>query len=91
MEDVGKVYGHLVYFMAIWHISRPVGIFYGHLVCFPHFGKVVARKNWQPGARSGLCNSPVCHFSQEKNDGFFFPQPRQNFSSRIRQRHNYIL
>jgi hypothetical protein len=79
MEDVGKVYGHLVYFMAIWHISRPVGIFYGHLVCFPHFGKVVARKNWQPGARSGLCNSPVCHFSQEKNDGFFFSTTKAKF------------
>jgi hypothetical protein len=27
-------YGHLVYFMAIWHVLWPFGIFYGHLVYF---------------------------------------------------------
>jgi hypothetical protein len=27
-------YGHLVYFMAIWYILWPFGIFYGHLVYF---------------------------------------------------------
>jgi hypothetical protein len=32
MEGVGKFYGHLVYFMAIWYILWPFGIFYGHLV-----------------------------------------------------------
>jgi hypothetical protein len=26
MEDVGTFYGHLVYFMAIRHILRPIGI-----------------------------------------------------------------
>jgi hypothetical protein len=27
MEDVGILYGHLVYFIAIWHILRFFGIF----------------------------------------------------------------
>jgi hypothetical protein len=32
MKDVGKFYGHLVYFSAISYILWPFGIFYGHLV-----------------------------------------------------------
>jgi hypothetical protein len=28
----------LVYFMSIWSIFRPFGIFYGHLYIFPRFG-----------------------------------------------------
>jgi hypothetical protein len=32
---VGLFYGHLVYFIAIWHIYRLLGIFYGNLVYFP--------------------------------------------------------
>jgi hypothetical protein len=35
MEDVGKFYGHLVYFASIWYILWPFGIFYGYLVLFP--------------------------------------------------------
>jgi hypothetical protein len=29
------IYGHLVYFTAIWYISWPLGIFSGYLVIFP--------------------------------------------------------
>jgi hypothetical protein len=29
------IYVHLVYFMAIWYILWPFGIFYGYLVFFP--------------------------------------------------------
>jgi hypothetical protein len=28
----------LVYFMSIWSILRPFGVFYGHLVHFTRFG-----------------------------------------------------
>jgi hypothetical protein len=45
MEDGGKFYGHLAYymygqllnFMAIWYILRPIGRFCGHLIYFPPF------------------------------------------------------
>jgi hypothetical protein len=30
MESMGIFYGHLVYFMAIWSISWPFGMFYCH-------------------------------------------------------------
>jgi hypothetical protein len=32
MEDVGKLYGHLVYFKGIWYISWSIGIVYDYLV-----------------------------------------------------------
>jgi hypothetical protein len=46
----------LVYFMDIWSILRPFGIFHSHLVkfvlilyTFPRFGiHIVPRKIWQP-------------------------------------------
>jgi hypothetical protein len=57
----------LVYFMAIWNILLPFGVFYGHLeyvmaiwyflwpfgnfVYFSPFGYFVSRKIWQPWAR----------------------------------------
>jgi hypothetical protein len=34
MEDVGIFYGHLVYFMAVWHILHLFGIFIGISVHF---------------------------------------------------------
>jgi polyferredoxin len=34
MNDVGKFYGHLVYFSAIWSIFLQFGIFYSNLVYF---------------------------------------------------------
>jgi hypothetical protein len=33
-EDVVLLSGHLVYFIAIWYILWPFGIFHGHLVYF---------------------------------------------------------
>jgi hypothetical protein len=33
MEDVGKLYGHLVYLKAIWYILWLFGIFFYALVC----------------------------------------------------------
>jgi hypothetical protein len=36
MKDVGKLYGHSVYFTAIWYILWPSGIFCGHFgIVFP--------------------------------------------------------
>jgi hypothetical protein len=48
MEDVGILYGHLVYFMTFWYIPWPFGTFYGYLVYFSPFWYVVPRKHWQP-------------------------------------------
>jgi hypothetical protein len=45
MENLGIFYDHLVYFMTIWSILRPLEIFHCHLVyfmviwyIFPQFG-----------------------------------------------------
>jgi hypothetical protein len=40
IEGVGKLYGHLVYFVAIWYISWLFGMFFLFLY-------VVPRKIWQ--------------------------------------------
>jgi hypothetical protein len=34
MKDVGKFYGHLVYFTAIWYILRHFGVLCGNLLYF---------------------------------------------------------
>jgi hypothetical protein len=48
MEDVGKFYGHFVYFTAIWYTLWPFGIICGHFgIHFP-FWCVAPRKIWQP-------------------------------------------
>jgi hypothetical protein len=46
----------LKYFMAIWYILRPFGIFWGHLVyfeaiwyIFPRFGMLYPEKSGNPG------------------------------------------
>jgi hypothetical protein len=47
MKDVGKFYGHLVYFTAISYILWPFGIFYGHFGTYisPHFGMLYQEKS----------------------------------------------
>jgi hypothetical protein len=35
MEDVDMLFGHLVYFTAIWYIVWPFDIWYEYLVFFP--------------------------------------------------------
>jgi hypothetical protein len=37
--------------MASWSISRPFGIFNGHLVYFPHFGMLYHDKSGNPAAQ----------------------------------------
>jgi hypothetical protein len=48
MKDVGKFYGHFVYFTAIWCILRPVVIFHGDFGILSPFWYVVQGKIWQP-------------------------------------------
>jgi hypothetical protein len=43
MEVVGIFYDHLVYFVTIWSILRPFGIF------FPRFGILHQEKSGNPG------------------------------------------
>jgi hypothetical protein len=38
MEDIGKIYDHMVLFTSIWYISWQFGKFYCYLVYFSHFG-----------------------------------------------------
>jgi hypothetical protein len=51
--NFGKFWGvfqweMMVYFMVIWSILQPFGIFYCHLVYIFPFWYVVQRKIWQP-------------------------------------------
>jgi hypothetical protein len=57
MENLGLFYDHLVYFMIIWSILRPLEIFQGHLVyfvvnwyIFPHFGILYQGKSGNPAS-----------------------------------------
>jgi hypothetical protein len=47
MEDVGKLYGHLVYFVVIGYSSLPFGMYRSFGVFFT-FWYIVPRKIWQP-------------------------------------------
>jgi hypothetical protein len=47
MNDVGKFYGHMVYFSDILYILWPFGIFCGHFSIFFLFWFAVPRKIWQ--------------------------------------------
>jgi hypothetical protein len=48
IKDVGKLYGHLVYFTAISYILWPLEIFFGRFGIFSPFWYIVPRKIWQP-------------------------------------------
>jgi hypothetical protein len=41
-------YGHLVYFVVIGYILWSLGIFCGHLVYFPRYGKLYQEKSGNP-------------------------------------------
>jgi hypothetical protein len=47
IKDVGKIYGHLVYFTDISYIFGPFGTKCGHFGIFFTFWYVVPRKIWQ--------------------------------------------
>jgi hypothetical protein len=50
LEVVIIVYGHLDYFMDIWYILWPFGIFYGHFgIFYGHFGMLFQEKLGNPG------------------------------------------
>jgi hypothetical protein len=48
MKNVNKFYDHLQYSNVIWYVLWRFGIVCGHLVHFPPFGMLEARKIWQP-------------------------------------------
>jgi hypothetical protein len=52
MENVGIFYGHSEYFMPILVFLWPVGMFCGHVVYFPRFGKLHQEKSGNPGKKS---------------------------------------
>jgi hypothetical protein len=59
MKDVGKFYGHLVYFTATAYILWPFGYIFGYFgVVFP-FWYVEPRKIWQPWKRRS-CSDAIC-------------------------------
>jgi hypothetical protein len=47
-EDVGILYVHLAYLMAIWHSLWPFGICCAYLLYFSPFRYVAPRTIWQP-------------------------------------------
>jgi hypothetical protein len=51
MKEVGKFYGHVIYFTAIRHILWSFGIFCGNLVSFPRFGILLQEKSGNPDQR----------------------------------------
>jgi hypothetical protein len=55
MKDVGIIYCHLVYFMAIWYILWPFGIciFCSHFGIFSPFWFLAPKKSGNPGAERG--------------------------------------
>jgi hypothetical protein len=60
MNDVGKFYGHLVYFSAIWSIFLQFGIFWsfglfhGYLVYFPFVGMLYQEKSGNPARDASM-------------------------------------
>jgi hypothetical protein len=58
--DAGILHGHMVYFMAIWFILWPFGIFYGYLVYSFPFWCSVPRKIWQTCCRPDARNEKTC-------------------------------
>jgi hypothetical protein len=75
MEDVGTLFGHLVYFTALWYILlpfgtyilSPFGICYGYLV---YFGMLYHEKSGNP------CSLPLLTFLEF----FSIEQHAQKFS-----------
>jgi hypothetical protein len=68
MEDVEKIHGHLVYFIAIGYICWLFGIFVGYWVYFSRFGILHQEKSGNPDLH--LCG--FCSLLPE----FFLPKRR---------------
>jgi hypothetical protein len=66
IDDVGLFYGHLIYFMPIWYILWPFGIFCGNLVIFTRVCKLY-QKIWQPCVRNGCCVTEIDRNRKEGN------------------------
>jgi hypothetical protein len=49
MEVVDILYGHVVYFKAVWYLLWPFGTFYCYLVYFSRFGMLYGEKSGNPG------------------------------------------
>jgi hypothetical protein len=63
MKDVGKFYGHFVYFIDIWYIVWPFGIFCGQFGKFFPFWYVVPKKSGNPDLKSRILKLLSCkHF-----------------------------
>jgi hypothetical protein len=56
MDDVGILYGHLVYFIAIGYILVAFGIFKCDLVYFSRFGMLFQEKSGNPEEKEKLAN-----------------------------------
>jgi hypothetical protein len=48
IDEVGIFYGQLEYLVVLWYILWQFWMGCGHLVNFPHFGRIGPRKIWQP-------------------------------------------
>jgi hypothetical protein len=60
-------YGHVVYFMAIWHILWTIGTFYSHLVYIFPFWYVAPRQNL---ATLVAASNLVCNLDRSESNRF---------------------
>jgi hypothetical protein len=58
MKKVGRLYGHLEYITAIWHILWSFGDYWQFCILSPVFGILCKEKSGNPGRR-------FCHFFPE--------------------------
>jgi hypothetical protein len=76
MEGDGIFYGHLIYFVAIWYILRPFGVFRGIwdifivLVCCTKKNLATLFQNTEFCAQKRIGVQENCHFSAFENYKF---------------------
>jgi hypothetical protein len=77
----------LLYFLVIWTILRPLGIFYGHLVILKSFGTffphwyIVPIKIWQPCFAHGPLIDEV-KLVMSSDQVSFFPAEKRSVSKK---------
>jgi hypothetical protein len=65
MEGAGILHAHLVYFMAIWYILWPFGIFYGYLVYIFPILVCCTKKNLAIRIRSCFATNICMHATRK--------------------------
>jgi hypothetical protein len=67
--------------MDTWHILRPFGICYGHLVYFFRFGKLYQEKSGNPDSLAARTQAPLQRYAQFGSVVFLVSHVEQNSST----------